>query len=82
VTYSQSRAQYSYAYGGGALPYEEDGTEHPNPRGTFTIHGLDGEEGVTYYGAARTGQDHGTHFAPGSVELEAPRSSSKSFMTA
>jgi hypothetical protein len=59
LTYSRATATYAYAFGGGALPQE--GESEDDLRGRFAIRGLTGEEGIVYYGTARTGQDHGSH---------------------
>ena len=60
LTYSRVRVRYGYTYGGPTLPGEETGTGG-DLRQEFVLRGLDGEEGIVYYSATRTGQDHGSH---------------------
>ncbi len=60
LTYSRARVRYGYTYGGPSLPGEEAGTGR-DLRQEFVLRGLDGEEGIVYYSATRTGQDHGSH---------------------
>ncbi|MFH0911478.1 MAG: hypothetical protein V1918_08260 [Planctomycetota bacterium] len=63
ATYSAARTQYGFTYGGRALRGEE-GDEARNPRATFTLKQTRDEtlqEGLEYYGAARSEPTLGTH---------------------
>jgi|GEM_PF-3469719 len=64
LTFSLANTRFRFAYGGGRLPMETEAPPGRDLREPFDVGQVrDGErtEGITYYGAARSGQDHGSH---------------------